>query len=243
MDTIVLAAGRGKRMNSKIINKVLLPLAGRPMITYTIDLLEKAGFKKNIVVVGFRKEKVKEVLGRRVLYVEQKKRLGTAKAVEVVLREINPNSRDILILNGDDSAFYSLEVLKKLISLHQKKKADISMLTTIKENPAGLGRIIRTENGEILKIIEEKDAVGKQRDIREVNTACYIIKKEILRKYLPKIKKSSVSGEYYLTEVINLAVKDRRRVETLKIPSQFYLGVNTPVDYQKAQEAMQRRNI
>lgn len=243
MDAIVLAAGRGKRMNSKIINKVLLPLNGRPMITYTIDLLEKAGFKKIIVVVGFRKEKVKEVLGERVLYVEQKKRLGTAKAAEVVSKKTGQEFGDVLILNGDDSAFYTPEILKKLISFHQKKKADISMLTTIKENPVGLGRIIRTENGEVLKIIEEKDAVGKQRDIREVNTACYIIKKEILRKYLSKIKKSSASGEYYLTEVINLAVKDRRRVETLKIPFQFYLGVNTPVDYQKAQEAMQKRDI
>lgn len=241
MDAIVLAAGQGKRMNSKIINKVLLPLNGRPMITYTINLLEKIGLEKIIVVVGFRKEKVWETLGNKVTYVEQKERLGTAHAVSQALPKIK--TKDVLILNADDSAFYTPGILKKLISLQQKLKADISMLTTIKENPSGLGRIIRGKRGEILKTIEEKDAKGKQLNIREINTGCYIIKKEVLEMYLPKIKKSSVSGEYYLPEVINLVIKNLGRVETLKIPSRFYLGVNTPAEYQKAQEAMRRRDI
>ena len=158
MQAIVLAAGKGKRIKSKTTSKVLLPLAGQPMIGYIIDTLKKLGIKNIIVVVGFRKERVIKFLGDSVSYVEQRKKLGTANAVFAATKIINKDDSNVLILNADDSAFYNTRILRELIALHNRKKADISMLTVIKKNPIGLGRVLRTKQGYVFGIIEEKVA-------------------------------------------------------------------------------------
>lgn len=236
---IVLAAGRGKRVNSKTINKVMLPLAGRPMIAYTMDLLKSLGLKDIIVVVGFAKETVKKFLGPKYIYAEQRKRLGTGHAVSRGLKKIKDKT-SILVLNGDDSAFYTPSIIRNLLKIHQKKKAKLSFLTLEKNNPFGLGRILRDKSGIPKAVIEEKEATEKQKKIKEVNPGCFVFEVKFLKKYLPKIKKGKI-GEYYLTDLVKLAIINKEKIETLKINQIIWQGVNTPEELKEADRLMRER--
>jgi len=233
---IILAAGKGTRMKSKKINKVTMHLADKPMIMHTVELLEQLKVKKIIVVVGFAKESVISLLKKRVTFVEQKKRLGTAHAVSTAVKSLPNNVENVLVLNGDDSAFYSKDIIKSLIKKHIKNNSAFTFLTIEKENPQGLGRVVRDKNGKVAAVIEEKDATISQRKIREVNPACYIFKLQFLEKYLSKIKKSPVTGEYYLTSLIDIGIKNSEEVETLKAGKLIWRGVNTKDELVEAEK-------
>ena len=205
LGVIILAAGAGKRMNSKKANKVTILLANKPLILHSIQLLEKMNFAQIIVVVGFAKESVKNALkGSRVLFAEQKKRLGTAHAVKSALSRLNASTTDVLVIQGDDSHFYKKEMISKLIDVHFSENANITFLTINASSPFGLGRIERDKKGRVTAIVEEKDAMGYTRKIREVNPACYIFTVSFLKKYLGSVQKSPVTGEYYLTSLIDI---------------------------------------
>ena len=227
LGAIVLAAGKGKRMNSRDVNKVVLPLANKPMIVHSIALLENAGISRIVVVVGFAKKSVMEVLGTKVMFAEQHKRLGTGHAVVQGLRKMPNEVENILVINGDDSAFYTEEVIKNLAEKHLISNASLTFLTIDKQNPFGLGRVIRDENENVKAIVEEKDATDMQRKVTEVNPGCYIFKSSFLRKYLPRVKKSPVTGEYYLTSLIDIGIKNNEKTETLKAGPLPWRGVNT----------------
>ena len=231
---IVLAAGKGKRMKSKEINKVVLPLGNKQMILHTMDLLDKINIKRKIVVVGFAKKSVIDLLGQRVVFAHQRKRLGTAHAVRVALKYLPKEARDVLILYGDDSAFYKKETIKSLIERHKEKDSSFTFLTIELDNPTGLGRVIRNEMGKVTGIVEEKDARKEQKRIKEINPACYIFRVEFLRKYLRKIKKSPITGEYYLTSLIDLAIKNKQNLEAVKGGKILWRGINT---YEELKEA------
>ena len=151
---VVLAAGKGKRIKSKTFNKVVLNLGEKPMILYTIELLEKFQIKPIVVVVGFAKDSVMSILGNRVIFAEQRKRLGTAHAIQCGLKKLNSKVSEILVLNGDDSAFYTENLIEKLVKTHLTSGAALTFLTIMLENPSSLGRIIRGKNGEVLAIVE-----------------------------------------------------------------------------------------
>ncbi|OGH08913.1 MAG: hypothetical protein A2152_00400 [Candidatus Levybacteria bacterium RBG_16_35_6] len=235
LGAIILAAGKGKRMNSKKLNKVVLNLADKPMVLHTYDLLKSVRIDQIIVVVGFAKESVMKSLGRKVTYAEQKKRLGTAHAVSVALKKIPGNIKHVLVLNGDDSAFYTKTTLKKLIAWHFKSGSDFTLLTIEKDDPTGLGRIVRDRNGKVISIIEEKDATDKQRKIKEINPACYLFKVDFLKKYLGKVEKSKVTGEYYLTSLINLGIISDAKIETHRMGKYIWRGVNTDEELREAE--------
>lgn len=239
---VVLAAGKGVRMKSKKINKVMLPLNGKPMILYTVELLKKLGIGKIVVVVGFAKEALKNLLGPAYLYAEQRKKLGTAHALRCGLEKIPESFNKILVLNGDDSAFYLPETIRKLIDKHKNKKAALTMLTIETENPYGLGRILRDKRGEIIGIVEEKDATERQRKIKEINPACYIFERAFLKTYLPKIRKSPFSGEYYLTDLVKLGIDNREKVESVKVENISWRGINTWEELKEAGELMKEVN-
>lgn len=231
---VVLAAGKGKRMKSKIFNKVVLNLGEKPMILYTIELLEKLQIKPIVVVVGFAKNSVMSILGNRVIFAEQRKRLGTAHATECGLKKLNSKIADILVLNGDDSAFYTENLIEKLLETHLTSGAALTFLTITLEDPSGLGRIIRGKNGEVLAVVEEKDATEEQKKIKEVNPACYLLKKNFLKKYLKKVKKSKITGEYYLVDLVGLAVSNKEKVEAVKMKGIPWRGVNTEEELKEA---------
>ncbi len=237
---IILAAGKGKRMNSKSVNKVALPLADKPMIVHTVGLLEKVGIKEIVVVVGFAKKSVMNVLGSKVIFAEQKKRLGTAHAVECALKKMPTDVEDVLVVNGDDSAFYSEKIITELMKSHLSSNSAFTFLTIEKDNPFGLGRIVRDSKNELIAIVEEKNATESQKTIKEVNPGCYIFRISYLKKHINKVKKNELTGEYYLTDLVDLGIKNNEKIETLRGGSIAWRGVNTKDELQEAEKLFQQ---
>lgn len=233
---IILAAGKGKRMDSKKVNKVVLPLAGKPMILYIVQVLKNLDINPIVAVVGFAKKSVIQVLGSQVMYAEQRKRLGTAHAVGCGLKKLSDNIENVIILQGDDSAFNNKEIIANLIKAHISSNSVLTFLTLELDNPFGLGRVIRDSDKKVIGIVEEKDATMEQRKIKEINPACYIFKTSFLKKYLKKIKKSKITGEYYLTNLIDIAISNKEKIETIKNDSLRYKGVNTKEELKEAEK-------
>lgn len=239
---IVLAAGKGQRMSaklrsvgSKILNKVVLPLGNKQMILHTMALLKSLEINNIIVVVGFAKKSVMDVVGNRAVFVEQRKRLGTAHAVSYGLKKIDQTVNNVLVLNGDDSAFYTKEVISKLVKVHVNKNAMLTFLTIELDNPEGLGRVVRGATGGVNAVVEDRDSLQKYKTIKEVNPACYMFDLGFLGKYLGRIKKSKISGEYYLTSLIDIAIKNNEKVETVKGGKLLWRGINTIEELKEAQ--------
>lgn len=242
LTAIVLAAGKGKRMDSKHVNKVVLKLGSRQMILYTIDLLENLKINPVIVVVGFAKKSVVDLLGQRVIFVNQKIRLGTAHAVKCALKYLPKNITDVLVLNGDDSAFYKEETIKSLIEKHREKDSSFTFLTIEIDNPTGLGRVIRNGNGKVNAVVEEKDATLEQKRIKEINPACYVFNVEFLREHLTKIRKSKITDEYYLTSLISMGIKDKEKIATLRGGRIPWRGINTVEELREAERMFLQAN-
>ena len=161
-----------------------------------------------------------------ILFAQQAKRLGTAHASLQGLKVLPNETKHVFILNGDDSAFYTKKIFNKLLKQHIKNNNAITFLTIEIENPFGLGRVIR-ENGKVIAIVEEKDATRKQRQIKEINPACYLFNVNFLRKYLHKVPKSRVTGEYYLMSLVEIALKNNYQVVGIKGGNIPWRGVNT----------------
>jgi bifunctional N-acetylglucosamine-1-phosphate-uridyltransferase/glucosamine-1-phosphate-acetyltransferase GlmU-like protein len=234
ISAIILAGGKGKRMNSKKINKVAAILGNKQMILHTIDLLDKLNIVQKIVVVGFAKKSVIDILKGRVIFAEQKKQLGTADAVACALKYLSKDTKDVLILNGDDSAFYKEKTIKNLFKKHNEKKSSLTFLTIELDNPTGNGRVVRNNSGNVVAIVEEKDASLEQKRINEVNPACYIFEVSFLKNYLSKIKKSNITHEYYLTNLVDLAFKNNEKIETVMEKNLVWRGINTEDELREA---------
>lgn len=236
---LILAAGKGTRIKAQKIPKVLYPLLEKPMILYSIEALKKAGFRKPVIVVGFQGKKVKELLKDKAVYVWQKRQLGTGHAVLQAKKALS-GTDSVLIIYGD-MPLWQPETFKKLIKTHQKTKAIFSMVTVIFKNPEFFqyGRIIRDEKGKLVGIVEEKEASADQKKIKESNPGCYLIKTHWLFKNLPKIKKSA-SGEYYLTDLLALAVKQDVKINIVPISDwRQAVGINTKKQLALAEKILQ----
>lgn len=236
LGAIILAAGKGKRMKSKDRNKVTMYLADKPLILHSIHVLEAMEFGTVVVVVGFAKESVKDVLkDSHILFAEQKKRLGTGHAVMCAVKELPEDITDVLVIQGDDSHFYKEETIEKLSHAHLSSDASLTFLTIEVKNAFGLGRVVRDSNGKVIAIAEEKDATEEQKKITEINPACYMFKVSFLKKYLKQIKKSPVTGEYYITSLIDIAIKHNEKIETLQAGFLPWRGINTREELEEAQ--------
>jgi UDP-N-acetylglucosamine diphosphorylase/glucosamine-1-phosphate N-acetyltransferase len=235
INAIILAAGKGTRLKSVDKNKVVKTIGGQPMINYTAELINKLKPTKTIVVVGFQSNSVKKVLGSSYTYAVQKNPSGTGHAVKKAIPHLEKTCQHVLVLNGDDSAFYKPEDIEKLITTHQRLHSDMTLLTVIKKDPAQLGRIIRDQHHKIKAIVEFKNATLAQKQIKEVNTATYCFKKEFLTKFINSIQRNPVSKEYYLTEMLEIAVRNHQSVSAviLKNPSRFQ-GINNLEELQQA---------
>src|SRR3989344_7038240 len=212
---IVLAAGEGKRMKSKL-SKVLHPIAGIPMIKRTINILNVVKPSQIIIVVNKKNaSRINKLLDAKLTYVLQPKPLGTADAARNGLTKVDDHIRDVAIMYGDDTAFYKPETFEKVYNKHLATKAKITFVTITKDNPFGLGRVVR-KNGNVVGIIEEKDATLKQKKIKEINDGLYFFDKKWLSVNLPKLQISPVSGEVYLTDLVALAIKNNDHIETIR---------------------------
>jgi len=239
LGAIILAAGRGKRMQSVDRNKVTMPLSGKPIILHIIHFFRSVGIESIVVVVGFAKESVKETLKEeQILYAEQTEQLGTGHAVEAALPVLPEQITDALVVYGDDGVFYNEKqrpVMEELFTKHFSDEYACTFVTIEQENPAGLGRIVREENGSLMGIVEEKDATDEQKLITEINPGCFVFSIPFLKKYLPLVEKSPVTGEYYLTSLVDLALKNGEKVETVRGGKLLWRGVNTPDELSEAE--------
>jgi bifunctional UDP-N-acetylglucosamine pyrophosphorylase/glucosamine-1-phosphate N-acetyltransferase len=240
---ILLAAGRGTRMNSKDMNKCLFPLNGKPMIRYPLEALKELGIKKPIVVVGFAKESVISELGEEVVYAEQKEPTGTATAFQAGFEALDPDVEEVIGLYGDHSAFYDTSVLMKLISIHRSTDADMTMVTVVVSDPTGYGRIVRDTKQNLVEIVEEKNATPKQREIKEINSGNAIYKASFLREFLTKIKQNELTKEYYLPDLVKLGLDAGKRIETMiSYDEGLSMGVNTPSQLATAEAYMKSKS-
>jgi len=245
---IILAGGKGTRAKSKDKNKVTLPFLNKPLIIYAVELMAIVA-SPVVVVVGAFAESIKEVLKKYpVVYAYQKKRLGTAHATKTGLEELKkiiPSPKMVLVCYGDHTMFYKKEIVKKLINLHIKNGAAISLITTIYDQPEKLrwGRIIRDENNIIINNIEEVDADDKVKKIKEVNAGFYCFDYSFLLENISKIKKSTVSGEYYINYLVKIAVAQKKTIASLKVPfDNVGIGINTINELKESEKIYLRKN-
>jgi len=248
---IVLAAGQGIRMNADH-PKVLTQLSdGRTLIQNLLENIKGAGYKNSVsIVVGFQGQEVIDLLGSNYNYVWQKKQLGTGHAVQQCENSLKNKYDNHLILYGD-VPFISLSTIKKVIDLHQQKDRALTMLTFKIPNFEKdyqsyyhFGRIVRDEQGELIKIVEFKDANEDEKKITELNPAIYCVKDEWLWKNLEKIKNNNNQQEYYLTDLVKLTSEQGLKINSLVIEDGFkFMGINFPEDLALAQKIYKKLGI
>ena len=203
-EVIILAAGQGTRMQSKL-PKVLHPLAGKPMLGHVIDASRKIDAMAIHVVVGHGAEKVKTTFSDNDLqWALQEQQLGTGHAVAQALPAVQDNS--IVLIAYGDVPLIEPATLSALVA--STNDTHLSLLTVHLEDPTGYGRIIRDKGNQITAIVEQKDASAEQLKIKEVNTGILAVTVEKLREWLPKLSAENAQGEYYLTDIISMAVAD-----------------------------------
>lgn len=238
---VILAAGKGKRMNAADKNKVTMLLRGKPLITYILDLLKKNHVETIVIVVGHAKESVFEAVKKYpVIFAEQREQLGTGDALRAAVEKLPANVSDILVVGGDDSHHYNEAIITKLQNKHLHRGADLTLLTIQVKNPFGLGRVVRDSDGNVIAIVEEKDATEEQRNIQEVNPGCYIFNVEFLKRYLNDVEKSPVTGEYYLTSLVDIAINKRAKISTVQAGSIPWRGINTPEELAEAEQLISK---
>ncbi|HYM53418.1 MAG TPA: bifunctional UDP-N-acetylglucosamine diphosphorylase/glucosamine-1-phosphate N-acetyltransferase GlmU [Candidatus Dormibacteraeota bacterium] len=224
---IVLAAGQGTRMRSRL-PKVLHPLAGRPMIEHVLGALASAGIEHRVVVTGHGAEQLEAALGERVPTVRQEPQLGTADAVRRGLSRVPSGARHVLVTMGD-VPLLPAEVYQRLLREQAEGEATVALLSAHVADPSGYGRVVRGPDGTVSAIVEEGDADAATRAIDEVNVGTYCFEAGWLRANVGQVP-ASASGEYYLTDLVALAVSGGRRVAAVTAPRpELTTGINDRV--------------
>jgi len=236
LDVIVLAAGQGKRMRSDL-PKVLHPIAGRPLLAHVLDAARTLNPRKTVVVHGHGAEKVRAAFAQApVEWVLQSDQLGTAHAVQQAMAHVNGGG-DVLILYGD-VPLVRPDSLKRLVDAARE---GVAVMTTEVDDPRGYGRIVRNPGGAVERIVEEKDASGAERAIREINAGFMALDGKRLGGWLGQISNRNAQKEYYLTDVVSLAVKERVPVIGVKVHDPMEVaGVNSKAELAALERAYQR---
>jgi len=235
LEILVLAAGAGKRMRSSL-PKVLQPLAGRPLLAHVLATARELSPRKVIVVHGHGAEAVREAFtGENVEWVLQGEQLGTAHAVMQAMPKVSADA-DVLILYGDVPLMRAA-TLKRLL---EAAGDGLAVLTAEPADPAAYGRIVRDGGGGVAKIVEERDASPAERAIREINAGFYALSARRLSTWLKKIDKRNAQKEYYLTDLVSLAVGERAPVTAVKTEAWEAAGVNTPRELAELERQYQR---
>ena len=229
---IILAAGKGTRMKSST-PKVLHILCNKPMIEYIIE--EALSITKNVdVILGYKFDEIKEKIKNYNVNIHKQdleKFPGTGGA----LKEVPIRGEKILILNGD-MPLITKEEIEKFFNID----ADIVMSVMKLNNPDGYGRVV-IENGEVKKIVEQKDANENELKINSVNAGVYLFKKEVLKKYIPLLSNDNVQKEYYLTDIIEMAVKDNLKIKAIEVNEEDFKGINSKKNLADAEKIMCNR--
>jgi bifunctional UDP-N-acetylglucosamine pyrophosphorylase/glucosamine-1-phosphate N-acetyltransferase len=237
---ILLAAGQGTRMKSDL-PKVLHPVCGKPMLWHVLEAVKMAVTEKPVVIVGHGAELVKNFVGDTADCVLQEPQLGTAHAA-LQAESLLKGKSDYVIVVYADMPLLRGETLKNLVETQLENPGPFSMLTVMADDPRGFGRIVRSPNGKVDAIVEEYVATPEQLNIHELNVGAYCFRSEWLWNALPRIQKSKEKGEYYLTDVVELAVKDKLAVQAV-VHSDLIetIGINTRVHLAEAEAALRQR--
>lgn len=221
--------------------KVLHRLAGKPLVAWVVEAAQKAGLKEIIVVVGFKGEKVKRALqGYPVKFVWQRSQLGTGHAVRMAYPKLKNFRGTLLVLAGDVPALKP-QTIRKLAEFHRHKKAIATVLTARWPDPTGYGRIIRSKNGDVLCIVEHKDASPDELKIREVNTGILAFRVPPFFRVLSQLKNRNIQKEYYLPDVVSLLRRQNKKVAALLLRNLIEAqGVNSRVELQRLEAAFNK---
>jgi len=238
LSIVILAAGQGKRMKSDL-PKALQPLAGRPLLKHVIDTALSLGPAAVHVVYGHGGERVREALiSEPVSWVLQKERLGTGHAVLQAIPGV-PDDHIVLVLYGD-VPLIGHDTLRELLSF--TGPAQVGLLTMMLDDPSGYGRIVRDANGYVQKIVEQKDATADERGVRECNTGLMAGPAKRFKAWLSALKNDNSQGEYYLTDIVAMAARDRVAVNPLVCPTAVeVLGVNDKAQLAEVETAYRRQ--
>ena len=238
--SILLAAGQGTRMKSDL-PKVLHSIAGKPMIRHALDAVTAVSTETPVVVVGHGAEKVIEYLGASARTVRQEPQLGTAHAVmqaESLLRDAS----DLVLVSYADMPLLRGETVARLVELQKRNSGPMSMLTVFADDPRGFGRIVRNKNGTVDAIVEEYVATPEQLKIRELNVGAYCFDGKWLWDAIHRIEKNPRKGEYYLTDMVELAVKEGLAVQAeVMDDAKEAIGINTRVHLAEVEVEMRKR--
>ena len=237
---IVLAAGKGTRMKSKLY-KVLHQVCGKSMVEYVVEAAQAIKPDKIVTIVGNGAEEVKKVLANKSEFVLQKKQLGTGDAVLTASDELAAEKGATLVITGDTPLFTS-QTFQKLFDYHQSKGNAATVLTAQAPNPYGYGRIIRDDQDNVLRIVEQKDATADELKINEINTGVFCFDNQLLFSALKKVNNQNAQGEYYLTDVLEILRNEGQRIGAYKMPDfSESLGVNDRYALAQATKIMQKR--
>ncbi|MBI4714032.1 NTP transferase domain-containing protein [Candidatus Uhrbacteria bacterium] len=244
---IILAAGKGKRMHSDI-PKALTTVCGKPILQYVHESVMRTRLDSSpIVVIGPERIPLCESFNGACKYVVQEEQLGTAHAVQMARKEVGEQTESVIVLYGDHP-FVSTQTLQRLVALHEQKQVVVTMMTTTVPSfddwhRAYLywGRILRDADNNIVGIREYKDATNQEREIREVNPALYCFDTKWLWEQIGEIKNVNANQEFYLTDLVELAVAQGYKIYSLSIPPEEAVGINTPEEREIAEKILRNR--
>lgn len=236
---IILAAGKGTRMKSRY-PKVIHKVCGKEMVNHIIGVSKKSGVNDIVVILGHESEVVQERLPEGSMIAMQTEQLGTGHAVMMAKEYINDN--DTIVVLCGDTPLIKEETLKRLFDYHVENDYHATVLTTVVDNPTGYGRIIRDENNDLLKIVEQKDATEEEKKAKEINSGIYCFNGKSLRESLDLLDNNNAQGEYYLTDTIKIMRDKGHKVGAFEGSTiEELMGVNSRVELSKAEEIMRRR--
>ncbi len=237
---VILAAGRGTRMRSEV-PKILHEILERPMIDYVLDLPKAVGAAKTIVVLGYKHEVVKKAIKDNVKFVIQRSLLGSGDAVNQAKSELSDFDGDVLVLCGD-APLVKEETIRELLNAHRSTKSSCTILTTFLKDPTSYGRIVRDDEGRVIKITEELDATIFEKAIEEINVGAYFYKSKDLFKALSMVKNNNKKNEYFLTDTIGIIARSGKKIETYTTKdTDEIIGINSRIELAKAESVTRRR--
>ncbi|MFH1846554.1 MAG: sugar phosphate nucleotidyltransferase [Candidatus Omnitrophota bacterium] len=238
---IILAAGLGTRMKSDI-PKVMHPVGSQSILGKVISNLNNAGITDLVVVVGHKAEEIEAEFNGQARFVRQAQLAGSADAVKEAISSLSEQTDTVLVACGD-APLIGCETYERLITRHSRDNAACTLLTFVPKDPASYGRIVRDEHGVIVKIVEEKDLVEKEKALAEVNSGTYCFKKEDLVNLISKIKMNEKKKEFYLTDIIEIFSKQDRRIVSESCCEEDAQGINSRKDLAAIYKTMKKRAI
>ena len=241
LKAVILAAGKGTRMNSDL-PKVLHECLGQSMVHHVIKAVKNADALDVCVIVGYKAKEVKNAIYDIVEFVEQEEQLGTGHAVKCA-KDFIGTEGDTIVVCGD-TPLITADTLKALVELHKKEANGATVLSAVLEDATGYGRIVRDADGNFVKIVEHKDATEEELLVNEVNSGMYVFNSEALSASLELLSNDNAAGEYYLTDTIALIKKIGLKVSAMPLTGSAVdeiRGVNTPEQLKEAEEIMMSR--